>query len=493
MKTNKQRAEFILQKASKLKEDGFTEIPQPKKKIVLWKVITAISCAVLVLAGAITGLVVGILNNGYNIDKMYIANFGSYTAIGSGHINSSQQTASAAGMDIAYAASSEQSNGNYLMGQKSDGSFEKVSFSKTQNGKPEKEQQGYITQALSFNRFTFIEWNLKQKVQMNSLSNNGRYLFNNYNTHSAWDYKTFVIDNQTGKIFDISNINIHTLLFDFRYVYGMHRLDADDCVYFYTETWGDSSCIFTFYKVSIEKGELKVEEVIRNDIINFCASDVFSDKYGNLYLSDKSNNSGNLIDVKYCISNGNVINIDKVLFKSVSGIVYTEDKTQKVNENGQLVPNTFTDCDLILSKENLIKKVGNIDYYYGELFDEYPETELFEKIYKITWKNDEEYSYEIIPVEEYTKTFVTTSDKIYFLEEESIFSIDIETGKKIEQDIGTDYIFNSIQTDNLGNVLFEGITKLGMKNVSGIIDNDGNASILEKNRKYVIYYIKALN
>lgn len=500
MKTNKQRAELIIKKANELKINNFTEVPQPKKKVVWWKVITAISCSLVVLVGALVGLIVGLANNGYNIDKMYIANFNAYTAIGSGYINSNEQTASAfassttcaGGMNLAYAASNG-NNGNYLMGQKSDGSFEKIAFSKTQNGRPEKQQQGYITKVMSFNRFTFVEWN--QDIMHHTT---GEYSFSNGNGNYSWDFKTFVIDNKTGKIFSLSKTNISAISFDLRFIYGAGRLDAEDCVYFFTEKYNYNSpiSIYTYYKVSIENNELKIEEVVNNSTIDFDDRSIFSDKYGNLFLTESGYNESNYnIPIKYCISNGDVIDVNKRLFRSINGIVYTEDKTMKVNENGELVPNTFEDCDLILSRENIIKKDGNVEYYYGKFGQHLDNNHLIDNIYKVTWstENSEEYSYEVISLEDHTSTFVTTSDKIYFLDEKEIFAVEIETGKKIKQDIGTDYIFNNIQTDNLGNVLFEGVTKNGMKNVNGIIDNNGNIDVSMSNRKYVVYYIKPLN
>lgn len=503
MRTNNQRAELILEKANTLKQSGLDTVPEPKRKIVWWKVVTAVTCALVILAGSITGLIFGLKNYGYNIDKMFIANFNSYTAIGSGHINQSGQTASAtnnsymASMGVAYAESSGNSDDNYLVGQKEDGSFEKLFFSKTQNGKPEKEQEGNITQILSFSRFTFIEWNLDIKHH----GGGENCFFVDYGGFS-WSYKTFVIDNKTGKIFDLSKTGIGTIRFATNELYELYNWDSEDCVYFFD----DNGSIYenvTCYKASIENEELKIEEVINTNLIKFIYTSTFTDKYGNLYLSDEAiynsninsvNGNKQIINVKYCISNGNVIDVNKKLFRSVNGIVYTEDKTMKVNENGELVPNSFMDCNLILSKENIIKKEGNVEYYYGNPSSKTNDT-MLKNIYKVTWseENAEEYTYEVIPVDAYTKTYVTTSDKIYFLGEEEIFAVEIATGNKIEQAIGTDYIFNSIKTDNIGNVLFEGITKSGMNSVGGIIDNDGNIDISQKNRKYVIYYIKPLN
>ncbi len=467
MKTNKERAELILAKAKTLKEAGQVEVLSSKKKPALWKVVTAIACVLVVVAGAITGLVIGLINSGYNIDKMYIANFNSYKAIGAGYINSTGKTASASGLSVAYAASSNDGGEKYLMGQKEDGSFEKIAFSKTQNGKPEKQQQGYITNILSFNRFTFLEWNrIKNEKSEGEWYKSFR---NDYNDTSKDAYKTFILDNKTGKIFDLKSVQIYRFDFEPNGEYGMGKYEGGNCVYFDFHPYFEDKAI---YKVSVENGDLKIEKVISNKEIQFY--DFFSDKYGNLFVNEN-----------YYISNRNVMNLSKTVFKSLNGVVYSEDG-MKVNENGEFVDTSFVDS-LYLEREDMIKKVGNVEYYYSN------KPYKKENIYKITWRNEEEFSCEVIPVEAYTEEYVTTDDKIYFLKEENIFAVEIETGKKIEQEIGAGYIFYNISTDNLGNVLFDGMKKQGMVKVKGIIYNNGQIDISLSKVKYVVYYIKPLN
>ncbi len=489
MKTNKQRAEIILQKANSL---SVNDLEPETKKFPLWKIITAIACILVVLIGATIGIVIGVSNNNFNLDKMYIANFDSYKALGAGSINdgnvasaSTMPTISANGIQTAYASSN--SNKNYLIGQKEDGSLEKIKFSKTKNGKAEKDQKGYITNVHAFQNFTIVEWSKIENPFDKSIDKILRLGY--------WT-KIYVIDNKTGKIFNLVSANDYMQYhISSSFIYGYSSLDGGDCFYLYNELHQNSR---TYYKVSVENELLKVEEIVNNNLIDFNKNQTFTDKYGNLFITDATNVTINFMgcaEVKYCISNRNVIDVGQKVFRSANGIVYTEDKSQKFNANGELVENTFDGCDLIVSKDNLIKKVGNTEYYYGvtinEYYINYVPRDYMQNIYKVTWQDEEVFSYEAIPISKYTFNYVSTKDKIYFLDEQNIFSVDIETGNK--QELVADYIFNSISTDNLGNVVFNGIRKDNMNHVKGIIYNDGRMDISETNQKYIVYYITALN
>ncbi len=182
------------------------------------------------------------------------------------------------------------------------------------------------------------------------------------------------------------------------------------------------------------------------------------------------------------MKNGGLVKLETGVFKSINGYVYTTDKTKRFDENGEMIPNSFENCDLYLSKFNLITKDGNIEYYYVNRYE----------IYKVEWINDIEYTYEKRVIDERFTEPVVISKKIYFVKDGGLFSIDIISG--VKEKLGSEkYYFSSIQSDNLGNAQFVALDTTNMQKVEGMIKNDGTIETNVIPNKYIVYYIKPLN
>lgn len=116
-------------------------------------------------------------------------------------------------------------------------------------------------------------------------------------------------------------------------------------------------------------------------------------------------------------------------------------------------------------------------------------------VYKITWKNQTEYTCEIINIEGIENfdlshlQYVVTADKIYFRDSAEIFVANIYDGKT--QKLTSEYIFKNIKTDNLGNVVFEA-TGSNLESIIGTINNNGQINILSQKPTYEVYYIKPI-
>ncbi len=461
------------------------EKEQTKKKLSRWKIALIACLSFLVVAGAVFGVLFGVFDLGYSINKMFISNFDNYTALGAGYIREDLQSSVPAENSLAlsigktYAASSGQRQGNYLVGKKDDGSIEKISFSRKQNGSGSTKQKGYVRSIVSLKNFTFVEISSKfvwpeENMSVSFLTNSRMYP----------SIKSYIIDNNTGKIFYLNDVVDFEVINQDKDANFMYNMECDDCCYIFAVKEDINATYHKYYyvyRVSIENGDLKLEEVVNSVDFPLTGGVEFADKYGNLYFNN--HNVG-----YYVLSNGSMKLLTYDLTRSLNGIVYSGSK--KVNENGELVESSWTGKDRFLnfSRDNLVKKEGNEEYYletssYSTAFE----------MYHITWQNDEEFTAESVVIDGWSAKYAATQNKIYFYKDTKIYSFDIKTTTGEVTRCNYDYIFKNIYPDNLGNVIFEGVSMSNMNNIIGVIYNDGTIDISESARKYSIYYIKALN
>ena len=484
MKSNKERARIILSKCEKQHQEQnyqTSTVQAEKKSKNFWKNkkawISVCTAFVMVLTLGL-GLGLGLSGNGnagdyLNLNNMYIANFEQYTAIGSGALGGVD---TATGANVSIQATYKKSK-HKLVGVRRDGVVEEV---KVTDGKDDAQE---------------IKWGV---CNMSSLKNFTIVSFSKYShTHTRFymDDSTIIviIDNRTGKIYSLESLLDNTKNQFYLYVDGqfdiyptsdIDRCESDDSLYFKTEQSSTH-----YYKATVKDGELEIKEIF--DSSNMVAFNrMFVDKYGNIFLGNTSVYS-TILYANYCITtNGQLIQLNSLgVCRALNGIVYTSDKSNQFDEAGNIVDNTFENADFYRSRVDLVKRVGNIEYYFSHKIDS-TGNNAKNIIYKVTWKDEIEFDVEETVLTEYTKDYVVTADKIYFRSETKIFSVDIETGLKT--DLTSDYFFTSIETDNLGNVVFTGLDK-NMNTVSGLIRNDGT---IEKNvtaSEYEVYYIKALN
>ena len=508
------------------KQEKQTSQISKRKKLPKWKLITIISCIAVVLIGSTLGLIFGLMGS-LDLDKMYIANFSSYSGLGAGYINatSNGQVSNGGKLNLlskngnVNLGSNDTQNESFLVGRKPDGTVEKLAFSKTQNGKPEKQQDRHINAILSLSNFTFFQTSNEKYFNSNTFEINS----------NPFGCKPYVIAHKTGKIYNLKIKNIERESFfidnscigvspfnvDIKnsynsyFIKSKYNLESEVCSYFYYNGEKD----WAFYKMKIENDELKLEEILSCENIEklkISPNFVFTDKYGNFYACGEEESGTRKPIIKYIIKengefvshlNGEYSNIiDQEYIFAVNGIVYTKDKNYKMDANGNLVANTFTNCELSIRKENIIKTDGNVTYYYGgRIQDSSYSTQggycgdkaiTLDTIYKVTFAENDEFTYEAIPVGGYSKNYVVTQDKIYFYNEQKVFSVDIKTG--VKTDLVSNYVFSGISTDNLGNVLFTGLDNR-MNNINGTIFNDGSIEVLTTKRKYVVFSLKAIN
>lgn len=508
MKTNQERATIIMNHYAASCD---VATPPAAPRFRRWQVVTAAVCAGLLLFASVA-LLVGLLwrtpgrtpsQTGYSFDQLYIADYQNYDAIGLGSLTADDAVTTPHALNAAsLSATSNRPHKKYLIGKTKDGRVKKLDFTATKDGpaaKTQDEQSGNITKVYSFTNFTFFQWGGYDP---------GEGLLQ-YAVNGVRESVIYVIDHRSGKIFALWDTGIADIIWRYASKYGDYTLESDDYLYFIARSRasanGDNSA---FWRLSIVDETLRCEKVIDQDQLAFNVNQTFVDRYGNLYLADKNYDSP-----KYRLISPN--NTIKLLSTSIrlatNRVVYTYDKTQKVDATGNLVANTFTDVNLFyLAPENRVKTVGNVDYYYGMYQTNgggyYPDLELDQhyssarqrNIIAVTWLDaqHEQFTYAIVPPTLFTSSaevpqdYVATNDYIYFRDGDKIFSVTITDGTK--QDLSTGYLFNSIYTDNLGNVVFEALDK-NMNNIKGTIDNNGDIDITQNARNYEIYSLKPIN
>ena len=435
----------------------------------------ALSCAIVLTLGLALGLVFGLKGPKFNLNNMYITNFEDYVALGS----ATDANSTGAGSMI---SSNAKKNKKYLVGMKANGEIEKIKVSTEKDGKEEP-----------------INWNLRSI-----------HTFNNYTLASfcnpSYDYpnmiedyiiskgkhSTVIIDNKTGKIYALDEMfdtytAIGTEVYPF--VYSYDGLESSDSIIFLATKYYADDFVEIFYRATIENSDLKVEKLFEtsysSNMVDFLNHLTFTDKYNNIFLSNENhyNNHG---PYHYVVTaDGHLKSLNGVsIIRCLNGIAYTTDGQYYINEDGEFKTNTFANYNLSISKDYLVKTVGNVQYYYKGK----------NQITKVTWTNDIEFAYEILTIDDVSSTsdvdYVLTADKIFIRQNESIFYVNITDGQTSE--LVSDYFFTSIDTDNLGNVIFTALNSQ-MQTVNGIIKNDNSININVAPREYIVHYIKPIN
>lgn len=491
MKTSKQRAKIIIQRYNQSKNNlhESQELKKHKqlraKKINLKTFIAYSMVAIVVVTGITLGLFFGLTKNDNPnsiYSKLYIVNFDKYSAIGSGSQISNSDKVNADTLRLI----SNSSEKNYLLGVDQYGNVEKLKFALRNNKNTVKEE-------------TEPEEIVQSDWRVIGIKILDRFIIVDFIIYDSDFYAAkYIIDNTTGIMYSlniieegIAFISDYTQFFENE---GTDREQSEDSIYFFSgfTNINDVRNVNKVFRAHVENDELVVEEIYNKDMGLACST-YFVDKYNNFYIRPYYSQYL-YTKVSYCISNNKLLRIDTDLRKDVNGIVYTQDGTKQVNEYGELVDSTFSGEHMWLAPTDLVKKNGNIAYYYrAEVSKSNQIITGLDFIYKVTWLDDINYTFEKIYIQNWEnmnpKQYVTTSDYIYFRSDEKIFKTEIATGLTVE--LVSEYYFTDINTDNLGNVSFVALN-IDMQNVYGIINNNGDIDIDVQNREFRIYYIKPL-
>lgn len=478
MRSNSERVEEVFRRA-----DNYDEIlkREQRAKKKLWVKWVSCSLAIVLVCCSVIGLVIGLINMFVmNLDKMYIANFSSYQAIGLGGEDTLTESVLSSNGTQTFSSGSESFSAEirsegFLVGIKKDNEIEKCQISKTQNGKPQKMPNAMILSSfLAFKNFSFVEFRKRMYYQTTQV-NNGEFGF-----QISYYSEAYVIDNRTGRFYALKNAFKDSVV-NFTCSYSGSRtnpldwLESGDHLIFSSRDIMSGKDVGVF-KMSVQNERLVIERVVdsSNEYTKLNYRDAMIDRFNNIFLTGDSN---------YIVS-GDKINTCEPPTMSLNRICYVDDGKKYFDENGEL-----QDCEpskiYFFESKYKVKTVGNIDYYYeGE-----------DIIYKVTWQPDGiGYSVEEISVDGANEHYASTENHIYLINGDELKKINIESGQtETLPEKFTQFVFTSIQTDNMGNVLFMGLEKSTMNKVIGTIRKDGNITVLTKPREYQIFYIAAVN
>lgn len=341
-----------------------------------------------------------------------------------------------------------------LFGRHHNGSFEKIKYEESSDF----ESNYFVSAIQKLGNFVFI--NFARDVNK---------IYNTYN-NSPQDYG-FVLDKKTGKMFDITKygVNIYT-----SGVYGV----SNDAFFSLLHLNGNSHG--SIYKFSIVDGRLEIKELIDLRKVSSFGIEYKVDRYGNIFSKNG----------KYILtSQGELRRLDSKVNVAFNGIAYSGNSC--FDKNGDLVPATWVPSNFLNMKDyyeawnqNIIYQSDNEIYYRDLRYSK-------NKIIKYTILNDIEYKVEeIIMQKSEDNTGVVLNERIYFLNDSQIYYVTIKDGSYFE--ISSEYIFNSIYSDNLGNICFTAVTN-NLDNVEGIINyTDNSVEIKMFKNDYKVFYVEPL-
>lgn len=458
----------------------------------------SVACSLLVIA-IITPLLIIFLGNGNgnggmeNYDKLVIKDFEQYDKIGVGVESTSASSTSGLGfISLGNTFASSGKKKHKLIGQKKNGEIEQLIL-KDMTTEEETTPSLEIRQIWPGNNFTI--------VQYSTVLYGAPWINCSFSRDDSSSF--YLIDNNTGKFYSLNDFFYFTTGSE---PYGGSAIQL---------TESNSSLIISgilekeydydynrtaLFELKIVEGELKIEKLISLKDYNFTS--YFVDRYSNIYIGNTYTYKHDATQVKgirftpsailKASENYAIEIITEELVFSQNKIVYNLYGEYCYNENGEKVANDFSGFNYFHNKDSLIQKDGNTEFYYlNEWRWDVDQTKEVYYIEKLVWIDDTKFTVEEIIINDYTDNYVFTNNKIYFLKNEEVFSISIYNGAK--ESLVSDYLFNDIQTNNLGEVLFTAINKTDRQAVNGKINKEGEIEINFQKIKYDVLYIKPLN
>lgn len=469
----------------------------------------SVACSLLVIA-IITPLLIVFLGNMESYDKLVIKDFDQYDKIGVG-VESTTSTGMS-GLGFVSLGNTYASSGNKkhtLIGQKKNGDIEQLILKDMKTDK-ETTPKLALTTMWSGENFTIVNYIIGNS---SGYFSTGNYFYTEYNS------RIYLIDNNTGKFYSLNDFKQFDVGLSVGYGYESASISSqvsesqNSLIVFgnlkteeYADFYLNNSSLF---ELKITDGELQIKKLLSRKDYNF--NEYVVDRYSNIYIGGRLDDGGSressMFDgnnynnytkgIKFLPSAVLVANkdyqietISENLVLSENKIVYTVDGSYYYNENGEKVTNDFAGFKHFYSNKSLIQKNENTEYYYMNTYDGEHGNYIY-CIEKLVWLDDIRFTVEKIDIEDYTYKYVFANDKIYFLKNEEVFSIDIYDGTK--ESLVSDYLFNDIQTNNLGEVLFTAINKSDRQAVNGKINKLGQIEINFQKIKYDVLYIKPLN
>ncbi|EID84862.1 hypothetical protein MSI_16450 [Treponema sp. JC4] len=405
-----------------------------------------------------------------NLANFHVANWSKYTAIGAGIEKHSSSRAVISIEPV-----------SRLVGITEDGIYETVTFNDEEGNLVE--QKMNLAGFKAFKKFTFIAFSFEDVKEIGAFNNRGP---------NTPDY---VLYNPTGKIYSLDmfeDINLFT-----HSVYD----ESENEFFFYGRTKNDNSSESWIYELSVENEKLAVRKRIDTEKINGWRM-LAADRFGNLYSYTNNWDFFNYILTK----EGELKTLDGGFYKGMNNIVYELQmnewnhpegyKSNWINNEGILEPASFipenyfyngisyTDAETY--KTRILKK-ENYSYYV-----DWPTEGM--KIIEIAFLDDEgiSYSYKEVLLPFATGTYLVANERLYFLDNDKIFYVDIKKMDGVKHTITSAYFFKTITADKLGNIYFTGVDSK-LNDITGKIDISDNVEVTTTETSFEIIYLNPVN
>lgn len=413
--------------------------------------------------------------------------------------------------------------------------------------KEQANQSWNVTAFFAFKNFTLVEYSKNSdafnqyKFSITNTKTEKQYLIDN---STGKIYSLSTADTEKGLCFDISTDS---------YFYGLDGFESDTAL-FLPITGSSEKAVYKFeiennsLKISeLIKGsqfDFNAKTMFVDKYGNLFlapylngggSSDSGSSGLPSSGISDNGNSTGlnaSSQDYSGTFANGCVITTNKTL-KSLDGETFMLQNRKVVSgndlngykifdENGNTTAidesefyyRSLPDREY-LEQSSLVKKTGSVEYYTGKTYknifkvQEYansgigvPTNEVggvrYGYVYKLTWVSENKYTVQAFDIGKLGDEFsfytpiqaVATDSGIYFRLAAKIVFFDFATDS--ETVVSSSYIFNSLYSDNLGNIRFIALNE-NMQTVSGVIKADGTIDTTVSEGSYKILYIAPLN
>ena len=409
-----------------------------------------------------------------DLSNYSVANWSKYKAIGAGIMkNSSSREITNSVEPI-----------SKLVGITQDGVYETITFEDSNGSLIE--QQMNLSGFKAFEKYTFFAFSTDVVKEIGAFDNRGP------NTPE------YVLYNPTGKIYSLD-------LFEDINLFTHSAYDESENDFFFRGKTKDdkNNEDYWIYELSVENNQLLVKKRINTQKINgwYCLA---ADRYGNLYSYFNNQNYFNYI----LTQDGVLKKLDKPFYKAMNNIVYELEmdeynitaehyNSKWINKAGNIETAEFTPSNYFYKgisytvpetyNSRVLKKDNHV-YYIDWLINDAM------KIVEIVFSNNEKisYTYKEINIPDATSNYVAVNEKLYFLDNDKIFYINIPSMDGIKHVITSDYFFKTISADNYGNIYFTGVDSK-LNDVSGIIDADDNVEVTLNKNSLDIVYINPLN
>lgn len=498
-------------------------VKQPKEKKPLSKkakIWIALSTAFVFVASAVAVVLVLVLSpRALNLHGLSVANYENYTGIGAASFDESKGATA-----VAYASGGKAGKEDMnLAGITKDNKCEKIEF-ENDNGKITK-QNARLIHFDAYDKFTFFTLTTNKKYEFiekptqtydnygYDFDSNGIFSINNRG-YSCKDTSFLILDNETGKIYDMKEIVkiIEEVIDVEHFVFSLMNIDdyyemtynvpepvAQNYLLFKVKNYDNGQEKMQIFQAKLTNGGIEISQRLNNmqtenflNAVNnygvlYASNFILSDKFGNLFAR-QMHDGGKFL--KYQKTDGTFFECEEATYTlGINSIMYKQkdSKIYFMNAKGEFEEIDF-DTKIISKEAKFHYKHGNV-IVVGEN----------NKTYKITLDNEFDWKYTI---EEFLFSTdfdaVAQGDFLYSFNSETKVITKFDMKTSTPEEIDSQYTFKNLTYNkNLDRASFKAVDESTQLEVDGYFDSYGEIHIGDFDSVSIgnnkVYIIKPIN